>query len=158
MCVGVCVCVPSRPHAVSTWPHCLPLYLCAPPPQLAFCVSYPGVGTNLLIFSLVSAVGQLFIFYSLLVFDSLVCTTITTLRKFATIAISVVFHGNVLSVPQWASVCMVFGAVAYDAGVWRLPVVWWDGGKGGDAKKHDKVSVDVGAAHGAMQVVKDDDP
>lgn len=71
-------------------------------------------------FSLLSAVGQLFIFYSLLVFDSLVCTTITTIRKFLTIVISVAFHGNVLSVTQWGSVAMVFGAVAYDAGLFTV--------------------------------------
>jgi UDP-galactose transporter B1 len=77
-------------------------------------VDYPDVGRNIIIFSIVSAVGQLFIFYSLLVFDSLVCTTITTIRKFMTIVISVAFHGNVLSLVQWLSVAMVFGAIVFD--------------------------------------------
>jgi hypothetical protein len=86
-------------------------------PQIEFCVRYPTVGWNLIVFSLLSALGQLFIFYALLVFDSLVCTTITTVRKFMTIVISVVFHHNALSGWQWLSVLMVFGAVAYDAGL-----------------------------------------
>ncbi len=78
-------------------------------------MNHPEVGRNVLLFSLLSAVGQLFIFYSLLLFDSLVCTTITTTRKFLTIVISVVFHGNVLSLSQWLAVAMVFGAIMYDS-------------------------------------------
>jgi hypothetical protein len=73
-------------------------------PQIEFCVRYPTVGWNLIVFSLLSALGQLFIFYALLVFDM-------------TIVISVVFHHNALSGWQWLSVLMVFGAVAYDAGL-----------------------------------------
>ena len=83
--------------------------------QVQFCVDHPEIGRSVLLFSILSAVGQLFIFYSLLLFDSLVCTTITTTRKFLTIVISVVFHGNVLSTVQWLAVAMVFGAVMYDA-------------------------------------------
>jgi UDP-galactose transporter B1 len=83
--------------------------------QVQFLVNYPEIGRSVLLFALLSAVGQLFIFYSLLLFDSLVCTTITTTRKFLTIVISVVFHGNVLSAAQWLAVAMVFGAVMYDA-------------------------------------------
>lgn len=82
-----------------------------------FCIDYPEVGKHVLTFALLSAVGQLFIFYSLLLFDSLVLSTITTTRKFLTIVISVVFHGNVLSLVQWLAVAMVFGAIMYDAGV-----------------------------------------
>ena len=85
------------------------------PRQVQFCVDHPEIGRSVLLFSILSAVGQLFIFYSLLLFDSLVCTTITTTRKFLTIVISVVFHGNVLSTVQWLAVAMVFGAVMYDA-------------------------------------------
>jgi drug/metabolite transporter (DMT)-like permease len=85
--------------------------------QVQFCIDYPEVGKNVLIFAVLSAVGQLFIFYSLLLFDSLVLSTITTTRKFLTIVISVVFHGNVLSPVQWMAVAMVFGAIMYDAGL-----------------------------------------
>ena len=118
--------------------------------QLQFCMEYPAVGWNLFLFSLLSAVGQLFIFYSLLVFDSLVCTTITTIRKFMTIVISVVFHGNVLSALQWSSVWMVFGAVAYDAGLLQTAVdqVFGVLGMQSPLGKH-KAKVEDGSSNGS---------
>ncbi len=55
-----------------------------------------------------AAVGQLFIFWTITWFSPLICTTITTTRKFLTIVVSVFYFGHVLSSRQWLAVGMVF--------------------------------------------------
>lgn len=55
----------------------------------------------LLAFSLASAVGQNFIFYTITSFNPLVMTTITTTRKFFTIVFSVIFYGHAIGTRQW---------------------------------------------------------
>eukprot|EP00741_Cyanophora_paradoxa_P001781 tig00000073_g1726.t1 len=55
----------------------------------AFVARYPGVLLQVAMFSCCSAVGQSFIFSCIHHFDALVCTTVTTTRKFFTILASV---------------------------------------------------------------------
>lgn len=55
-----------------------------------------------------AAVGQIFIFLTITWYSSLVCTTITTTRKFFTILLSVLHFGHVFTHIQWASVALVF--------------------------------------------------
>ncbi|CAJ1958530.1 unnamed protein product [Cylindrotheca closterium] len=57
------------------------------------------------------AVGQIFIFLTITWYSSLVCTTITTTRKFFTILFSVLYFGHRFNIWQWVSVCMVFGGL-----------------------------------------------
>ena len=76
---------------------------------------HPNLIQGLLLFSLTSAFGQIFIFFTVLHFDSLVLTTITTTRKFLTILVSVFAHGHYLSFGQWLSVLGVFGAIMFDS-------------------------------------------
>ncbi len=83
-------------------------------PAVAYLTAHPHLNLQLLLFSITSALGQLFIFYTVLNFDSLVLTTVTTTRKFFTILVSVVAHGHALSPVQWAAVTMVFGAIGLD--------------------------------------------
>ena len=83
-------------------------------PAVAYLTAHPHLNAQLLLFSITSALGQLFIFYTVLNFDSLVLTTVTTTRKFFTILVSVVAHGHALSPVQWAAVTMVFGAIGLD--------------------------------------------
>jgi UDP-galactose transporter B1 len=59
----------------------------------------------------VVAIGQIFIFLTITWYSSLVCTTITTTRKFFTILFSVLHFGHKFSVGQWASVGLVFGGL-----------------------------------------------
>jgi UDP-galactose transporter B1 len=59
----------------------------------------------------VVSIGQIFIFLTITWYSSLVCTTITTTRKFFTILFSVLHFGHKFSVGQWTSVCMVFGGL-----------------------------------------------
>lgn len=55
-----------------------------------------------------AAMGQIFIFLTITWYSSLVCTTITTTRKFFTILLSVIHFGHVFSTLQWLSVGLVF--------------------------------------------------
>lgn len=59
----------------------------------------------------VVSIGQIFIFLTITWYSSLVCTIITTTRKFFTILFSVVYFGHRFSAFQWVSVCMVFGGL-----------------------------------------------
>lgn len=64
----------------------------------------------LMMFCLCSAVGQTMIFYTMFHFGALVCTTITTTRKFFTIFASIVYFGHTLSSQQyWAVLCVFVG-------------------------------------------------
>lgn len=55
-----------------------------------------------------AASGQIFIFLTITWYSSLVCTTITTTRKFFTILLSVANFGHVFTTTQWLSVGLVF--------------------------------------------------
>ena len=52
-------------------------------------------------FSLAAACGQNFIYFTISNFNPLVCTTITTTRKFFTIVFSVFLFGHKISYAQW---------------------------------------------------------
>ena len=58
-----------------------------------------------------AASGQIFIFLTLTWFSPLVCTTITTTRKFFTILISVLHFGHVFNATQWSAIGLVFGGL-----------------------------------------------
>jgi len=60
------------------------------------------------LFNLSSAAGQFFIFLTITTFSPLVCTTITTSRKFCSILLSVFRFGHVLTGVQWIAVISVF--------------------------------------------------
>jgi solute carrier family 35 (UDP-galactose transporter), member B1 len=55
-----------------------------------------------------AASGQIFIFVTITWYSSLVCTTITTTRKFFTILLSVVHFGHHFTAIQWGCVGLVF--------------------------------------------------
>lgn len=82
---------------------------------LAYVLSHPQTLTDLLMFGLCSAVGQLFIFFCIVGPGPLACTTITTTRKFFTVLLSVLWYPeNSLSPKQWVAVLMVFAGVAIE--------------------------------------------
>lgn len=78
-------------------------------PELhAFCFQHPAAAWDLLLFCVCGAVGQLFIFFTIRTFGSLVNTLICTTRKFFNILLSVVWNGNPLLPQQWLAVALVF--------------------------------------------------
>ena len=80
----------------------------AGPEVIRFCVLHPEAGIQVMLFCLCGAVGQLFIFYTIRAFGSLINTLITTTRKFFSILTSVVWNGNALAPEQWGAVVLVF--------------------------------------------------
>ncbi|CAB9523279.1 35 member B1 [Seminavis robusta] len=64
--------------------------------------------TGLVVLNLTVAVGQIFIFLTITWYSSLVCTTITTTRKFFTILLSVMYFGHHFTMLQWVSTGLVF--------------------------------------------------
>jgi len=65
----------------------------------------------ILLLNATAAAGQVFIFLTIHYFSSIMCTTITTTRKFVSILLSVRHFGHVFSPIQWTSVFMVFGGL-----------------------------------------------
>ena len=65
----------------------------------------------ILLLNATAAAGQVFIFLTIHYFSSIMCTTITTTRKFVSILLSVRHFGHVFSPIQWISVVMVFGGL-----------------------------------------------
>ncbi|KAI5298505.1 UDP-galactose transporter [Ascosphaera atra] len=76
---------------------------------------YPAALKNVLAFAACGAVGQLFIFYTLAHFSSLLLVTVTVTRKMLTMLLSVVWFGHRLNKGQWAGVGLVFGGVGAEA-------------------------------------------
>lgn len=70
----------------------------------AFCVKHPLIFSKIIQFSLCSAIGQSFIFYTLAHFDPLVLSTVTTTRKILSVLISILFKGHSLSFTGWMGV------------------------------------------------------
>jgi UDP-galactose transporter B1 len=82
---------------------------------IAFCIKFPEVFTAILIYSVSSAVGQNFIYYTITQFDPLVLTTVTTTRKIFSTVYSVLRNPqNSLSQMQWTGCGLVFFGLAID--------------------------------------------
>lgn len=78
---------------------------------LQFLSRNPAAWVDVLGFAACGAVGQLFIFYTLSVFDSVLLVTVTVTRKMITMVLSVVAFGHHLSAGQWLGVGLVFAGV-----------------------------------------------
>mmetsp|Transcript_33759 Transcript_33759/g.132688 ORF Transcript_33759/g.132688 Transcript_33759/m.132688 type:complete len:88 (+) Transcript_33759:1696-1959(+) len=70
---------------------------------------------DLFMFSLSSSAGQVFVFYILRNYSALICTAVTTTRKFFTVLVSIVYYNHSLSLQQWLAVLMVFGGILWEA-------------------------------------------
>jgi len=84
------------------------------PSQVSYLVAHPHLTTSLAMFSLTSALGQIFVFWTIRTFDSLTFSTITTTRKFFTIVLSVVYYGHKQTTAQWAAIATVFAGLALE--------------------------------------------
>ncbi|NWI41237.1 S35B1 protein, partial [Picathartes gymnocephalus] len=82
---------------------------------LSFTERYPSIISNILLFGLTSALGQSFIFMTVVYFGPLTCSIITTTRKFFTILASVVLFANPISPLQWLGTVLVFLGLGLDA-------------------------------------------
>lgn len=86
---------------------------------MSFIRAHPTVGTDILGFCLCGAIGQIFIFYTLSQFSSLLLVTVTVTRKMLTMMLSVVWFGHWLSAMQWVGVGLVFGGVGAEGWIAR---------------------------------------
>jgi len=80
----------------------------------AFCIRNPSIIPHLVTFGLASAMGQNFIFITVTEFGPLMCSIMTTTRKFFTILGSVIFFGNTLIARQWLGTGIVFSGLVLD--------------------------------------------
>ena len=82
---------------------------------VSFCVRNPEVLHAILVYSLASAVGQNFIYYTITQFNPLVLTTVTTTRKIFTTVYSVFRNpANHLAMGQWGGCGLVFVGLLLD--------------------------------------------
>lgn len=101
----------------------------------AFCVEFPLAALLLVAFSLCSGLGQVFIFLTIRHYGArkwtekkkkkerishnlcfaVLCSMVTTTRKFSTILISVLLYGHSLSPLQWFCCLLVFGSLLFDS-------------------------------------------
>lgn len=86
---------------------------------LAFMARYPAVWKDVLGFAACGAVGQVFIFYTLSTFSSVLLVTVTVTRKMFTMILSVIAFGHRLTQMQWLGVALVFGGIGVEAGIAR---------------------------------------
>lgn len=70
-------------------------------------------------FAACGAVGQIFIYYTLSHFSSLLLVTVTVTRKMLTMMLSVLWFGHRLSGMQWVGVGLVFGGVGAEGVIQR---------------------------------------
>lgn len=88
---------------------------------LSFYERHPSIIQNILMFGLTSALGQTFIFMTVVFFGPLTCSIVTTTRKFFTILGSVILFGNVMSSMQWVGTILVFLGLGLDAKFGKSP-------------------------------------
>lgn len=80
-----------------------------------FVERFPQLYSRLILLTLTSAVGQIFIFYTIVDFGPLMCAIITTVRKFFTVLCSVFLFGTEISIRQWSAATVVFSGIIMDA-------------------------------------------
>lgn len=86
---------------------------------ISFLTRHPEALKHVLGFAACGAVGQLFIFYTLSRFSSLLLVTVTVTRKMLTMLLSVFWFGHSLSAGQWLGIGLVFGGIGAEAVVQR---------------------------------------
>ncbi|KAK7941204.1 uncharacterized protein PG986_013591 [Apiospora aurea] len=86
---------------------------------LQFMARNPSVWADVLGFAACGAVGQVFIFYTLSTFSSVLLVTVTVTRKMFTMILSVVAFGHRLTQMQVLGVGLVFGGIGVEAAIAR---------------------------------------
>ncbi len=78
---------------------------------LSYCTQNPHVFSLIWKFSMCSAVGQSFIFYTVARFDPLVCSTVTTTRKIFSVVLSILFKGHSIPTQGWMGLLLAIGGI-----------------------------------------------
>lgn len=81
---------------------------------LAYVMANPAILNKILMFSVASAVGQSFIFYTISNFDSLTCTTVTTTRKVMSTLLSIFTEGHSMSSTGWGGILLASGGIGME--------------------------------------------
>lgn len=78
-------------------------------------LNYIAINPDILLlivkFSICSAIGQSFIFYTISHFDPLVCSTATTTRKIFSVLLSIFLKGHTLSVQGWSGILLACSGI-----------------------------------------------
>ncbi|KAI3635741.1 hypothetical protein MIR68_006379 [Amoeboaphelidium protococcarum] len=82
---------------------------------LKFLSTYPDSVVDVVIFGFFGSVGQLFIFYTLERFGSLVLVTVNVTRKMLSMILSVFWFNHELNLSQWIAVGVVFTGIGLEA-------------------------------------------
>ena len=80
-------------------------------PGIKFCIENPVILSKIVKFSMCSAVGQSFIFYTIANFDPLVCTTVTTTRKVFSVLLSIFLNGHQMSMQGWGGISIASAGI-----------------------------------------------
>lgn len=78
---------------------------------LSYLTENPDIVGVIAKFSICSAIGQSFIFYTVAHFDPLVCSTVTTTRKIFSVLLSIFFKGHQLGASGWTGVTIAVTGV-----------------------------------------------
>lgn len=78
---------------------------------MSYCAANPQVFSLILKFSMCSAIGQSFIFYTVARFDPLVCSTVTTTRKIFSVLLSILFKGHHVPTQGWMGLALAIGGI-----------------------------------------------
>ncbi|CAM9674799.1 unnamed protein product [Scytosiphon promiscuus] len=103
---------------------------------LHFMATFPEVIKNVAAFCACAGTGQLFVFFIIKEFGSLVNVTVTISRKFFSVLISVYIYGHRVAWWQWVGVFSVYGGLALS--VWTRYRT-----TGGEKKKSSSLSLEL---------------
>lgn len=81
---------------------------------LAFCKANPKIVEKMSYFCVCSACGQIFIFFTIANFDSLVSTTITTTRKIFTVLLSIYNAAEPMSTLNWGGLLVAIVGILFE--------------------------------------------
>ena len=73
-------------------------------PGLVYCQENPDILSSMLKFAICSALGQMFIFYTISNFGSLTTTTVTTTRKVFSVLLSIFLKGHSMNTQGWMGI------------------------------------------------------
>ncbi|OMJ82659.1 hypothetical protein SteCoe_16582 [Stentor coeruleus] len=81
---------------------------------ITYLIEYPDILLDIFYFGITSAIGQTFIFWALRIFGPLSLSIITTIRKYLTVLVSIIWFSHSLSNLQWACMVIVFSGTFMD--------------------------------------------
>lgn len=83
-------------------------------PAVQYLWNYPECFTDLVILAIMGTIGQCFVYFTIIYFNSFMLSVITTTRKFFTVISSILIFGYEISGFQWMSIILVFIGVGME--------------------------------------------